>query len=174
MRRIVTGHRNGKSVILDDTEMPFQFMPQGEWVIPWGTLGIPNVPLEEGEYEKHLSQMSQRAARGRVPDPGETVVIISRFLPDEEFLREARNKGIDPVEEWRKHFKDEYGMHTTNTIDYDIILSGEIWIEVDNGAEVHLKQGDCVIQNGTRHAWRNRGSAPCVMASVMVGAKRTK
>ena len=63
-------------------------------------------------------------------------------------------------------------MHTTDTIDYDIILSGELWMELDDGMEVHLKPGDCVIQNGTRHAWRNRSSESCIMASVMIGAKR--
>lgn len=63
-------------------------------------------------------------------------------------------------------------MHTTDTIDYDIILSGEIWLELDDGAKVHLKPGDCVIQNGTRHAWRSEGSEPCYMASVLIGAER--
>jgi mannose-6-phosphate isomerase-like protein (cupin superfamily) len=63
-------------------------------------------------------------------------------------------------------------MHTTDTIDYDIILSGEIWMEVDDGVEVHLKAGDCVIQNGTRHAWRNKGTKNCIMASILIGAKR--
>ena len=68
---------------------------------------------------------------------------------------------------------ENLGMHTTNTIDYGIVISGEIWLEMDDGATVHLKQGDCVVQNGTRHAWRNNSSEPCVMAFIMVGAKRT-
>ena len=42
----------------------------------------------------------------------------------------------------------------------------------DDGAVVRLKQGDCVVQNGTRHAWRNSKTAPCVMAFVLVGAAR--
>ena len=64
------------------------------------------------------------------------------------------------------------GMHTTGTIDYGVVISGEIWLELDDRAEVHLKQGDCVVQNGTRHAWRNKSVEPCIMAFVMVGAKR--
>jgi mannose-6-phosphate isomerase-like protein (cupin superfamily) len=67
---------------------------------------------------------------------------------------------------------DNPGMHTTDTVDYDIIISGELWLELDDGATVHLQPGDIVIQNGTRHAWRNRGSEPCVMYSVLVGAPR--
>ncbi len=44
------------------------------------------------------------------------------------------------------------GMHTTDTVDFDVILSGEVYLELDDGAEVLLKAGDCVVQNGTRHA----------------------
>ena len=58
-------------------------------------------------------------------------------------------------------------MHITRTIDYAIILSGEIDLELDEG-EVHLKQGDVVVQRGTRHAWRNRGTRPCTVAFVLV------
>src|SRR5215469_7206977 len=64
------------------------------------------------------------------------------------------------------------GMHTTDTVDFDVVLSGEVFMELDAGAEVHLKPGDCVIQNGTRHAWHNRSSSPCVIAVVLVGASR--
>ena len=64
------------------------------------------------------------------------------------------------------------GMHTTDTVDFDVVVSGECYLELDNGAEVLLKPGDCVIQNGTRHAWRNRSADPCVIAVTLVGAKR--
>ena len=49
-------------------------------------------------------------------------------------------------------------MHTTQTVDLDLVLEGEIWLELDDGEEVLLGPGDCVIQNGTRHAWHNRSS----------------
>ena len=51
-------------------------------------------------------------------------------------------------------------MHTTDTVDIDVVISGEVDLELDDGSEVHLRPGDCVIQNGTRHAWRNRTSEP--------------
>ena len=63
-------------------------------------------------------------------------------------------------------------MHTTDTVDFDVIVSGEAYLELDDGAEVLLKAGDCVIQNGTRHAWRNRSSEKCVIAVTLVGADR--
>ena len=64
---------------------------------------------------------------------------------------------------------DNPGMHTTKTIDYGIVLSGEITLELDEG-EVHLKRGDVVVQRGTRHAWRNTGSEPCMMAFILVAS----
>lgn len=64
------------------------------------------------------------------------------------------------------------GMHTTDTVDFDVVISGEVYLELDDGAEVHLKAGDCVIQNGTRHAWHNRSSEKCVIAVTLVGGQR--
>ena len=64
---------------------------------------------------------------------------------------------------------DQDGMHRTPTVDLICVLSGEIWLELD-AEEVHLREGDCVVQNGTRHAWRNKGDRPCTMAVVLVGA----
>jgi mannose-6-phosphate isomerase-like protein (cupin superfamily) len=62
-------------------------------------------------------------------------------------------------------------MHATQTVDYMCVLSGELWLELDGGAEVHLKPGDCLIQNGTRHAWHNRGNEPCLYVTVRIGAE---
>ena len=67
---------------------------------------------------------------------------------------------------------DHPGMHTTDTVDFDVIISGEVYLELDDGAEVLLKTGDCVIQNGTRHAWHNRSSEKCVISVAIVGAER--
>ena len=67
---------------------------------------------------------------------------------------------------------DHPGMHTTDTVDFDVIVCGEVYLELDDGAEVLLKAGDCVIQNGTRHAWHNRSSEKCVIAVALVGAAR--
>ncbi len=67
---------------------------------------------------------------------------------------------------------DHPGMHTTDTVDFDVVLFGEVVLELDGGAEVALKAGDCVIQNGTRHAWRNQSSEKCVIAFSLLGADR--
>jgi mannose-6-phosphate isomerase-like protein (cupin superfamily) len=64
------------------------------------------------------------------------------------------------------------GMHTTDTVDFDVVISGEVYLVLDDGFEVLLKAGDCVVQNGTRHAWRNRSGSNCVIAVTLVGAER--
>jgi mannose-6-phosphate isomerase-like protein (cupin superfamily) len=61
-------------------------------------------------------------------------------------------------------------MHRTMTIDYAIIMDGEIDMLLDH-TEVHLKAGDVVIQQGTNHAWVNRGTEPCRIAFVLIDAK---
>jgi quercetin dioxygenase-like cupin family protein len=64
-------------------------------------------------------------------------------------------------------------MHTTDTVDFVVVLSGKLWLEVDDGKAVELSQGDSVIQNGTRHAWHNRSSVPCQIVSATIGARRS-
>jgi hypothetical protein len=65
---------------------------------------------------------------------------------------------------------DHPGMHTTQTVDFAVVLQGELVLELDDGAEVDLVAGDTVVQHGTRHAWNNRGAVPAVMAVTIVGA----
>ena len=62
-------------------------------------------------------------------------------------------------------------VHRTSTIDYAAVLSGEIDMELDDGATVHLRQGDVLVQRGTIHNWVNRGTKPCVIAFVLVAAR---
>jgi mannose-6-phosphate isomerase-like protein (cupin superfamily) len=79
----------------------------------------------------------------------------------------------DKVPGMGRHFdKSAPGMHTTDTVDYGVVVRGEMTLELDDGQKVHLRQGDCIVQNGTRHRWRNPGTEPCLMAFVSVGGKR--
>jgi quercetin dioxygenase-like cupin family protein len=61
-------------------------------------------------------------------------------------------------------------MHRTDSLDYAVIMSGEIDMELD-GSTTHLKAGDVVVQRGTVHNWVNRGTQPCVIAFVLIAAK---
>jgi quercetin dioxygenase-like cupin family protein len=64
---------------------------------------------------------------------------------------------------------DNPGMHTTRSVDVDIVLSGELVLELDDGAETLLRTGDIVVQNGTRHRWHNRGRVPATLVAFLVG-----
>jgi quercetin dioxygenase-like cupin family protein len=59
--------------------------------------------------------------------------------------------------------------HRTDSIDYAVVIRGEISMELD-GTEVTLRQGDVLVQRGTVHNWVNRGTEPCLIAFVLVGA----
>ena len=164
MRRVVTGHRNGKAVVLDDSELEPAVTP----IVRTVHLGVtgpgPVIPREGPDVPKETAY--------RAPVPGGTRFHVGTLPPDDVVIARAKEKGMDVVQWWEEHFHDTFGMHATDTIDYDIILAGEVWLELDDGVEVHLTAGDVVVQNGTRHAWRNRGTEDCVMATVMVGAAR--
>ena len=97
---------------------------------------------------------------GYKPPPGVTF---------ESALRELSEK----VPSMGDHFdRNAPGMHTTDTIDYAIVVRGEMTLELDDGQKVHLRQGDCIVQNGTRHRWRNPLPEPCLMAFISIGGKR--
>ena len=65
---------------------------------------------------------------------------------------------------------DHPGMHTTATVDYEFVVSGRCVLELDDGEVRELGPGDTVVQNGTRHAWRNPFDEPCLMVVAIVGA----
>jgi len=64
------------------------------------------------------------------------------------------------------------GMHVTDSVDYVLVLDGAIWLDLDDGKMIRLGPGDTVIQNATRHAWRNLGDSPATLAVVHVGVTR--
>jgi quercetin dioxygenase-like cupin family protein len=63
------------------------------------------------------------------------------------------------------------GMHRTDTIDYIVVLKGEIDFILETG-EVHLTEGDMIVDTGVNHSWANRSGKPCVLAAVMIGMER--
>jgi hypothetical protein len=133
----------------------------------WETDADAVVPLAGPDPTTRV-QADARAGR----DPGDR----DRFPPTSE----ART-GADPEAARREYlarvpgdwnFEQGLGMHATDSVDYGVVLSGEIWLELDDGAEVRLGPGDVVVQNGTRHAWHTRAVEPCVVFFVLVGARR--
>ena len=173
MRRVITGVIDGKAVFLADGE-PANRHEYAGWPghvtsVIWSTAPVPSLPV---------ARTDEPTAGIRVkPEPGETRLMIVRFPPDSIFA-DPRFDGPGYEAEAAYHLKgliDAFepngnGMHRTNSIDYDVVLEGEIWLELDDGAETCLKQGDVVVQGGARHAWRNKSGHDAVMLFVLVGA----
>ncbi|MFM2351914.1 MAG: hypothetical protein RL096_395 [Actinomycetota bacterium] len=152
-RRIVTGHdANGVSVVLSDGTVPVhRVMPQdgvGFYEI-WNT---DSMPAPVGSTEP--SEPTQRSLRVP-PEPNGTKIRINEFFPG--FINELGNQSP---------------MHRTETIDYGIVLEGEIWLVLDD-SEVLAKAGDVIVQRGTDHAWANRSDKVCRVAFILVDGKFT-
>ena len=168
VRRIVTGHReDGRSTVLIDGPAPnVKHREAGNAsTLIWVT----------DESPADVSRPEDRAARSiGVPPPGTDIFRIAEFPSDsggetldhETVLRDF-GIGADVV---RGYPPRHPHIHRTRTIDYVIVLEGEIHLMLDE-SEVRLEAGDVVIQQGTNHAWFNRGSRPCRLAMVFIDAQ---
>lgn len=113
---------------------------------------------------------------GIAPPAGGTIFRVIEFAPQKDVTADYETRlkliqaiGLAPEGPSRERPRDP-GMHRTRTMDYAVVLSGEIDMLLDD-SEVHLKAGDVVVQRGTNHAWVNRGDAPCQVAFILVDAK---
>jgi mannose-6-phosphate isomerase-like protein (cupin superfamily) len=173
VRRVVTGHtRDGKATVASDTEVDpitLGLLPGTEFYRLWGADEAPAFP-DDG---------SPRSAPAYFPPVGGfrfglfTVAPDSVALPKDLDMRLALAEIEEKLPGIASHLEvDNPGMHTSNTIDFEYVLSGEVWLELDEGREVHLRAGDTVVQNGTRHAWRNKSPEPCRLVFCLIGARR--
>ena len=103
------------------------------------------------------------AAPGIFPPVGGIRFIMTSYSPDSVVAPE-------PTPEMHVEEGDAPGMHRTDTTDFGVLLSGNLVVELDDGAEVLLSPGDVVLQNGTRHRWRVVGDVPARLAVFIVGA----
>jgi mannose-6-phosphate isomerase-like protein (cupin superfamily) len=173
VRRVVTGHdRNGKAVVVSDGPAPFVHINaiNPEWYSTdiWRTSETP-ARIASAAAETTLGP------RRQMPDKRGTVVRINHYPPESEAVRmmdpEASRKtfaalGNETAATFGKGGRHPL-MHLTETIDYAIVLAGEITMVMDD-IDVHLKAGDVLVQCGTNHAWSNRSGAPCVIAFVLI------
>ena len=175
IRCVVTGQtESGKSVFVTDTAMEpvtLGMLPGFEFHRMWGSETTVQLPSDgKTRLPARYFPASEGFRFGFFTLPPAT----QTFAQDVDIasgLAELQEKlpGMAEVLEF-----DHPGMHTTDTVDFDVIVSGEAYLELDDGAEVLLKAGDCVVQNGTRHAWHNRSSENCVIAVALVGAQRRR
>lgn len=170
VRRVVTGHdADGRSVIASDGIAPnMKEMPSFPGLALtdlWETKGAP--ASNEGDEDA-----AERPIRLE-PPPGGTIVRIVEFPPDSTRPQgndgSAGFKAIGAGHAQDRHSSDPM-MHRTSTVDYIIVLKGEIYAVMEKG-ETLLKAGDILIQRGTMHSWSVRTSEPCIVAAVLINSK---
>ena len=170
-RRVVTGHDNsGKAIVLSDGPAPNVKVRQ---------TGITSTLLwATDESPADMSGSEDRAAResGVAPPANGSILRIVDFPP---VTKEAVALGQAAM---HKEMGLSHGApqgagtrhaftHRTKSIDYALVLEGEIDMLLDD-SEVHLKAGDVLIQQGTNHAWVNNGTKPCRIAFVLIDADK--
>ena len=170
IRRVVTTvDPSGKAVVLFDSDNPHSVKRPGRpntSSLLWVTDGAP----------ADISGPQDRAARtiGTSPPPSGSIFRIVDYPPvtpeQEKMDASARMKELAHEPEIRGLPPRHPFMHRTRTVDYAIILAGEIDMLLDD-SEIHLRAGDVLVQQGTNHAWVNRGSDICRIAFVLVDAK---
>ncbi len=171
VRRVVTGHdAAGKSIFISDGPTPHVFQrTKGSAIVHelWETTRTPadNRGITDAIARGHRLPPPQNGSVFRIieyPPDSERLAAIAREekLPDDGSGRAAATDRNNP-----RHA----GFHKTATIDYAIVLSGEICAMMDEG-EVCLKAGDVLIQRGTNHSWSNRTSEPAIVAFVLIDA----
>jgi quercetin dioxygenase-like cupin family protein len=174
VKRVVTGvDAKGTSVFCSDEALPpetLAMMPGAAFFQVWGTEGALRSPLTDPQPGNRTFFPGSGGTRfGLLTFPPFVAPDPNAPLPDEETMTalvgEAEQKlpGLIGVFE-----PDAPGMHQTVTVDYAVVVDGELWLELDDGAEVRLSIGSCVVQNGARHAWHNKSDAPATLAYVIL------
>jgi mannose-6-phosphate isomerase-like protein (cupin superfamily) len=175
IRRVVTGHDgNGRAVVISDGPVPVHGNPlrpgQRSHEV-WKTNAMP-IPIGREEPDPVTGK------RQLHPPPHGTMFRISEVPPESDVIRNMtpqqareafRASGAEEASTWGRGGRHPL-MHRTETVDYAVVLDGEITLILDEG-EVNLKAGDVVIQRGTSHAWSNRSGKVTKMLYVLIDGK---
>ena len=170
-RRIVTGHdAQGRSIFLQDDAAPNMIQPEHSPNVGmfnlWRLMSIP--ASNAGDADGAPAD----AAITLAPPPGGLVFRIMEMPPDAERNYTAQSEVFKAYgnPEAISHGEQRHpGFHKTDSIDFGILLEGEIWALMDVGEKL-LHPGDVVIQRGTNHAWANRSNKPARIAFILISA----
>jgi hypothetical protein len=168
---VVTGHDDaGKAVFASDEEVEpvtVDIVPGAEFYRMWGSdepCHFPGDGSEPAAVQYFPPLGGFRFGLFTVPPDSQTNfddLDIAAALEEIERKLPGMAGYLEP---------DAPGMHTTASVDYEFVVSGRVVLELDDGATRELGPGDTVVQNGTRHAWRNPFDETCVVVAVLVGA----
>ncbi|MDC4887081.1 cupin domain-containing protein [Acinetobacter baumannii] len=170
LRRVVTGNdESGHSIFISDSipySYTYEHVPGFKTCLIW--------THNRNNGSNHTETVS--ATSSLAPLKGETKLLIVDFPPDSIYAdgnfdpKAAFNEQKEHLLGLFDHFEaDNPGMHKTHTVDFGIILEGEISLELDNNEVKILKKGDYVIQQEARHAWRNHSATFARLAFILIG-----
>ena len=141
VRRVITGHDANGSAVVKIDEVSHNLSSNRPGASACVVWTTESFPVDNaGDADEGLRQVGTTLKNG-------TVFRVIEFAP-----------GVAPR------------VHRTDSIDYAVVVSGEIDMELDDSV-VHLKAGDVLVQRGTIHNWINRGTHACVIAFVLIDAK---
>jgi len=162
VRRVVTGHDDqGRSIFFMDSGIPDVFGGGGmEDFAAQGSLALAELWASGLPADNSGNKDSRRPGDYALePSPGQLMLRIAEFPPEPAGLAKP-GKGLE----------SHPGFHKTDTVDFIIVLEGEVYSMMETG-ETLLKAGDVLIQRDTNHAWSNRSGKVCKIAAVMLNAK---
>ena len=170
IRRVITGHdENGKSVFIVDGDATavkeMASMPGLALTDIWQTGGAPASNAGNADAADRPVVLE--------PPANGTIFRVVEFPPDSRWRGRADARdafGSIGADHATDDSSDDPMMHKTATVDYLLVLKGEIWAILDD-SEVCLKQGDVMVQRGTNHSWSVRTDEPCLLAAVLVSAE---
>ena len=172
MKRVVTGFDdNGTSIFISKGAPQVTYENVGlRWTEIWSSYPDDTLPIDPP-----AGPIREKVNESVFPSIGKSIFRILEFAPnmmDPSTLADSELAELDKaLPGLASHVEpDSPGMHTTDSVDYGVILSGKITMELDDGRTTELEAGDVWIQNGTRHAWRVEEK--CTMAVVLVGMDR--
>lgn len=176
-RRIVTGHNaEGKAIIQQDSPPPRVQRVGGDtgplFYEVWNTTATP-APIDAASGEPHENGIKlappTNGTRIRVLDIPPDDASFESMTPEERIAHFEEIGAGEAVADGGNSTRHAH-MHRTETIDYGIVLDGEIVLIMDEG-ETLCRQGDIIIQRGTNHGWANRSAQNCRIAFILVDGK---
>ena len=173
VRRVVTGHdAQGRSIVVSDGPAPFVHVNPTH--PDWYSTDVFRTDTAPAKIAARPGETTE-GPRRQLPTPRGTVIRVNQFPPEPETVRRMTPEdaqrafaalGNPTAATFGKGGRHPL-MHRTQTIDYAIVLSGEITMLLDEG-DVVLKTGDILVQCGTNHAWVNRSDSPAVVIFVLI------
>jgi hypothetical protein len=162
VRTVVTGHdAKGRSVVAQDEKVDAMPIPGlGELALLWNAdepATYPNAGRNPG-------------APGIYPPLGGVRFVVGTYSPG-DFIAPEPVPGMH-LEDGDEPGGANDGFHRTDSTDFGFLVSGNMALQLDDGAEVSLSPGDVLIENGTRHRWRVVGDKPATLVSFIIGARR--